>query len=367
MVEIRPANTPASLKTFIELPLSLYRDDPFYVPQLTRELKVHFSEKNPFFRHAKVKFFLALKGGKPVGRIASIIDRLHNDLHKDRTGFFGFFESINNPEVAAALLGRVAEDLKGNGMNLMRGPMNFSTNEECGVLMEGFDAPPMLMMPYNHPWYTDLLAGYGMTKAKDLNAYIHHVIGALPEKVLRVAAIAEKKGITVRPIRKKEFEQDMMIFKEIYNAAWAHNWGFIPISDEELIYSADRLKQIVEQDLTVIAEKDGEPVGFLGMVPDFNFVLRRMGGRLTPVTILKALYHSRRITDLRLLLLGIKPEYRNRGVDALMFREVYEGVKRYKRIEFSWILEDNLPVIRIIEMVGGDLYRRYRIFEKSIG
>ncbi|NTU43526.1 MAG: N-acetyltransferase, partial [Nitrospirales bacterium] len=282
-------------------------------------------------------------------------------------GFFGFFESINDPEVAAALLERVEEELKGHGMDLMRGPMNFSINEECGVLIEGFDSAPMLMMPYNPPWYEDLLAGYGMGKAKDLNAYIHYVKTELPDKVLRVAALADKKGITVRTITKKEFEKDMMIFKEIYNAAWAENWGFIPIADDELIYSAARLKPIVVPELTIIAEKDGEPVGFLGMVPDFNVVLRRMGGRLTPITIAKALYYSRKITDLRLLLLGIKPEYRNRGVEAIMFREAFKGLWKYKRLEFSWILEDNLPVIRIIEMVGGDLYKKYRIFEKAIG
>jgi ribosomal protein S18 acetylase RimI-like enzyme len=160
----------------------------------------------------------------------------------------------------------------------------------------------------------------------------------------------------------------MNVFKEVYNSAWKDNWGFIPISDEELIYSAKRLKPIVETDMTIIAEKDGEPVGFLGLIPDYNMVLRNMKGRLNPLTILKALYYSTKITQARLLLLGIKEEFRNRGVDAILLREGFKGVKKhkYKKVEFSWILEDNIQTIRLVEMAGGQLYKRYRIYEKIV-
>ncbi len=368
MVDIKEVTTKRDLRTFIEFPLSLYAGDPFYVPQLTRDMIVHFSEKDPFIKHAGVKFFLATKDGRIAGRIASIIDPQHIKIHQEKAGFFGFLECIDDREVAGALLDRVKNELKSQGMEIMRGPMNFSTNEECGFLVEGFDKPPMLMTPYSKPYYHDLMDGLGLVKSKDLLAFLYDFKDSLPEKVLRVAALAEKKGITVRPINKKDFTADMMVFKDIYNSAWSENWGFIPIADDELIYSAGRLKPLVVPDLTLIAEKDGKPIGFLGLIPDFNFVLKQMGGRLNPVTITKALYYSRKITSLRLLLYGIKPEYRNRGVDALLFKEGFKGILKgnYKKIEFSWILENNILVIRIAEMFGAPEYKRFRIYEKML-
>ncbi|MDA8214083.1 MAG: hypothetical protein M0Z64_02255 [Nitrospiraceae bacterium] len=367
-VKIIEAKTKSDINAFIEFPLDFYKNDRLYAPQLTRDMKVHFSEKNPFIKESEVKFFLALKDGRPAGRIASILNPQHIQIQNEKAGFFGFFECINDSTVSGALLSRVQNELKNQGMETMRGPMNFSTNEECGFLIEGFDSPPMLMMPYNLPYYNDLMTAFGMSKSKDLHAYIYDMQEELPEKVLRVAALAERKGITVRTIDKKNFMADMKIFQNVYNSAWEKNWGFIPISDEELAYSAGRLKPLAVPDLTLIAEKDGEPIGFLGLIPDFNFVLRHMGGRLNPITILKALYYSRKITDLRLLLYGIKPEYRNRGVDALLFKVGHKNIKKggYKRIEFSWILEDNISVIRICEMFGARLYKRYRVYEKKI-
>jgi len=283
-------------------------------------------------------------------------------------GFFGFFEAIDDRTVSDLLLEAAGKALSEREMKVMRGPMNFSTNEECGFVIEGFDLPPMLMTPYNPQYYNDLMEGYGMRKAKDLFAFIYTVKERLPEKIMRVAVIAEKRGIRVRRIDKKKFEEEMRVFQEVYNSAWEKNWGFIPLTDEELHYLGERLKQIAVPELTLIAEDDGEPVGFMGLLPDFNYVLKRMNGKLNPVTILKALYYSKKITDLRLLLLGIKKEYRNKGVDALLFREGFEGVKGggYKRVEFSWILEDNIPVQRMVEMIGGRLYKRYRIYEKDI-
>lgn len=356
------------INDFIEFPFRLYSKDPFYSPPLRRELKKDFSEANPFFNHAKVRFFVVKNGGQAVGRIVSIINKRHIQFHNEKAGFFGFFECINNFEVARLLLDTVKRDLINNGMSVMRGPMNFSTNEECGFLIEGFEYPPLLMTPYNPPYYNDFMERYGMAKSKDLYAFIHDVREKLPEKILRVAAVAEKRGITVRPVKKDRFNEEMLIFKEVYNSAWERNWGFIPLTDEELYYLGSKLKEIVIPDLTLIAEEDGVPVGFMGLLPDFNLVLRRMKGRLTPVTILKALYYSKMIKDLRLLLLGIKRDYRHRGVDALLFREGFKAVRKggYKRVEFSWILEDNIPVQRLVEMIGSRLYKRYRIYEQAI-
>ncbi|MDA8432505.1 MAG: hypothetical protein M0Z60_06025, partial [Nitrospiraceae bacterium] len=333
---------------------------------LTVDFRTLFSPAIPFFRHASAKFFLAKKEGRPAGRIVSFVNRVHNEFHREKTGFFGFFESVSDREVAKALFGKAESHLRDEGMESVRGPMNFSTNEECGFLLEGFSESPIIMMPYNPPYYNEFAESCGFHKVKDLYAYVYHMRERLPEKVLRVAAIVEKRGITIRPINMKHFRADMMIFKEIYHSAWEKNWGFVPMTDEELIYAADRLKQIIIPELTLIAEEDSKPVGFMGLVPDFNFVLKHMYGRMNPVSIAKALYYSRRIQDLRTMLLGVRKEFRNKGVEALLFREGFETAKKYKRVEFSWILEDNIPVQRTIEMLGGELYKKYRIYEKKL-
>jgi GNAT superfamily N-acetyltransferase len=367
-LEIIEVRTGKDLKKFIDFPYSLYANDPFFVPQLKREVKDQLSKKNPFFRHAEAKYFLARDKGETLGRIASVVNRRHMEFHKEETGFFGFFESVRDPEVAGGLLDAAAHDLKTKGMKTLRGPMNFSTNEECGFLIEGFGSPPMLMTPYNPLYYIELMENYGLRKVKDLYAYLYDVQESPPEKVVRVAAIAERRGISVRPIVKKKFHEEMLVFKEVYNSAWERNWGFIPLTDDELYNLGERLKQIAVPELTLIAEDQGKPIGFMGMVPDFNSVLRHMQGRLSPLSILKALYYSRKITGLRLLLLGIKREYRNKGVEALLIREVFKGIKKggYTRVEFSWVLEENIPIQRIIEMAEGRLYKKYRIYEKAL-
>lgn len=367
-MRILEVKTNKELKKFIDFPYSLYSNDLLYVPTLKKEVREQLTGKNPFFQHAEAKYFVAEDGGKTIGRIASIINRRHIEFHNEKVGFFGFFESINDPDVSGRLLDAAAQDLRMKGMDIMRGPMNFSTNEECGFLIEGFDTPPMLMTPYNPLYYTDLMKQYGMQKIKDLYAYIYDVQETPPEKVVRVAAIAEKRGISVRPIDNNKFHEEMLVFKDVYNSAWEKNWGFIPLTDAELYYLGERLKQIVVPELTLIAEDQGRPVGFLGLVPDFNSVLRHMHGRLTPLSIIKALYYSRKITGLRLLLLGIKREYRNKGVEALLIREVFRGIKKggYERLEFSWVLEENIPIQRIIEIADGRLYKKYRIYEKAL-
>ena len=367
-MEIIEVKKGKGLDKFIDFPYALYAKDPLYVPVLKKEVRDQFSPKNPFFQHAEVRYFIAEDNGRTIGRIASIINQRHIEFHNEAVGFFGFFETLNDPAAAAGLLDAVARVLKMKGMKTMRGPMNFSTNEECGFLIEGFDTPPMLMTPYNPQHYSDLMKKCGMLKSKDLYAYIHEVRETLPEKVVRVAAITERRGISVRPIVKQKFRDEMLVFKEVYNSAWEKNWGFVPLTDDELYYLGERLKQVVVPELTLIAEHQGKPVGFMGLVPDFNSVLRHMQGRLTPLSIIKALYYARKITGLRLLLLGIKREYRNKGVEALLIKEAFKGIKKggYTRVEFSWILEDNIPVQRTIEMADGRLYKKYRIYEKSL-
>ena len=367
-LEVIEAKSKKQLSAFMEFPYIFYAKDPLFAPPLRREVRGPFSHKNPFFTHGEVRFFIAHENGRTLGRTVSVIDRRHIHIHHEKAGFFGFFEAINDQKVAETLLNAVSDVLRDGGMETMRGPMNFSTNEECGFLVEGFSEPPMLMTPYNPFYYNYLMETYGMRKSKDLYAYIYEVSEKLPEKVLRVAIVAEKRGIRVRPIDTKRFNSEMRVFKEIYNSAWKKNWGFIPFDDAELHYMGARLKQIVVPELTLIAEDRGTPVGFMGLLPDFNQVLRHMGGKLTPLALTKALHYSRKIRSLRLLLLGIRPEYRNKGVDALLFIEGFRGIRKgkYQQVEFSWILEDNVPVQRLVEMIGGRLYKRYRIYEKKL-
>ena len=368
MLEVIEVESKRDLGGFIRFPFTLYASDPNYVPPLIREMRTIFSSKNPFLLHATVRLFVAKKEGRIEGRIAAIVNRRHIQFHKEQAGFFGFFESSQNEEVASALLDRVSASLRKEGMQILRGPMNFSTNEECGFLMEGFDSPPMLMTPYNPPYYHMLMEKCGLKKSRDLYAYILDIPEELPRKIIRVADIAAKSGIRVRQLDKKFFDREMNIFKVVYNSAWENNWGFIPLTDEELVHMGNNLKSVIVPELTLIAEKGDEPVGFMGLLPDFNLVLRHMKGRTGPVSIAKALYYSRKIRDLRLLLLGIKAEFRNRGVDALLFREGFKGVRKggYKRVEFSWILEDNIAVQRLVEMIGGRPYKKYRIYEKIL-
>jgi len=224
------------------------------------------------------------------------------------------------------------------------------------------------MTPYNPPYYNDLMESYGMKKAKDLYAFIHNIKDKLPEQVYRIASIAERRGIKTRILDKNNFIPDMLAFREIYNSAWENNWGFIPLTEEELLCSAKRLKQVIVPEFTVMAFDGNNPVGFLGAIPDYNLVLRHMQGKINPFTLAKAFYYSKKISDLRLLLLGIKKELRNRGVDALLFRDASKNLKgkKYKRVEFSWILEDNLHAIRTVEIFESSLYKKYRIYEKLL-
>ncbi|MBF0521036.1 MAG: hypothetical protein HQK92_15100 [Nitrospirae bacterium] len=368
-IQIQEVTDKRQLVDFIKFPLTLHKDDPFFTPELTHDLKEHFSaEKNPFFKHADVKYFLALRDNTYVGRIASIVNRRHLEFHNDGVGFFGFYDSIDDKSVTTALLDTVAVQLKSHGLSVMRGPMNFSTNEECGFVIKGFEYPPILMTPHNPPYYIELMESNGMSKSKDLYAYITDIPEALPEKVERVAQIAEKSGVYVTKVDKRHFYEELAKFKEVYNSAWEKNWGFIPLTDDELLYLGKRLKQVVEPDTALVASKNGEPIGFLGLIPDFNVVLRKMKGKLNPLTIAKALYYSRKVKGTRLLLLGIKAQYRNRGVDALLFREGFKGCRKhgFTSVEFSWILEDNLPVQMLVKMIGGSLYKTFRIFEKPI-
>jgi len=367
-IKIKEVVDKKALKDFVCFPLFLYKNDNFYSPPLVKDMMIHLSEKNPFFKRAKAKFFVAYKDGKPLGRIAALVNYAHLDYHKDNVGFFGLFECVNDQNVANVLFMKAEEFLRENNLKLMRGPMNLSTNEECGFLYDGFDTPSMIMIPYNPAYYNDLTESFGFKKVKDLYCFLADIPDILPKKIERIAQFAEKQGIRARAIKLKNLKQELYAFMDVYNEAWAQNWGFIPITKEEIDYMAEKLKQIALPELVIVAEKNGNPIGFFGAIPDFNEVLRKIKGKLTPLSILKALYYKRKIQSIRLLLFGVKREFRHKGVESIMLKQAFIGSRKYrfKKVEFSWVLEDNYETINLTQILNARRYKTLRIYEKTI-
>ncbi len=357
-----------ALEAFLRLPYRLHAEHPNWVPPLLRDERRRFSPENPFFRHAEARLFLARRGGVAVGRIAAILDRNHVQAWGEPAGFFGAFECANGHEVAASLLDAAAAWLKARGMRTLRGPMDLSTNETCAFLIDGFESPPMLMMPWNPPEYPALVAACGLAKAKDLLAYVTDVPDGLPDRVARVAAAARDRGVRVRPIVLRKLAAELERIRGIYNEAWRANWGFVPMTAAEMAHTAAQLKALVLPDLALLAEFEGEPLGFFLCLPDYNQVLHRLGGRLGPVGFAKALWYSRRITDMRLMIFGVRPAWRRKGVDAILVEAAFAGARRlgFRRCEFSWILEDNVMTRRVAESWGARPYKRYRIYERPL-
>ncbi len=371
-MQIAQISDKKDLDRFIRFPWTVYAGDPNWVPPLLSEMRFILGEDNPFFHHAEAAYFLATERDRVIGRIAAIIDRNHINTHQEQAGFFGFFECLPDPAIAQELLDAASAWLKERDIEIMRGPMNPSTNDECGFLLEGFDSPPMIMMTYTPRYYLDYMERCGLNKAKDLYAYITDPIqkvsaGGRLEK-LASAVRTRVPGITVRPADMKHFHRELAIVKDIYNSAWGHNWGFVPMTDEEIESMAKRLKPLIVPELLIMAEVDGHPAAFFMAVPDYNQVLRRINGRLGAVGILKFLWYSRKITDIRVLTMGVKEEYRRKGIEGLLYLESFKAAmkKGYARAEMSWILEDNVLVQRGCELMGGELYKKYRIYEKVL-
>jgi hypothetical protein len=333
------------------------------------------TKKHPFYKTSDVELFLARRDGRVVGRIMAILNRAHNEFHNERAGFFGFFEVENDKHVAAALLDAARDWVRGGGATALRGPMNPSTNYECGLLVEGFDLDPMVMMTYNPPYYAELLEGYGMTKAVDLYAYdigvdyFNH-----SNKLQRVAErLRKKSNISVRPVNLKEFRNEVGIIRQIYNDAWSRNWGFVPMSEEEFDHLAKDLKQIVDPRVVLIAEQKtdgGKPraVGFLLAVPDINYALKKINGRLLPLGLLKLLWHSRKIDSIRVITMGGISELQNLGLGSIFLDEIYRRgpAAGFNTGEMSWVLENNVMMNRAAELIGGRRSKTYRIYEMRV-
>ena len=370
VVRVQRVESRKDFRDFLNLPWRIYRDDPNWVPPLRREVKSMFSlRKNPFLQHAEVELFLARRDNQTLGRIVGIIDHNHNQFHQEKTGFFGFFEVVPEYRVAKFLLDRVKVWCQGKDMSLLRGPMNLSMNDECAFLLEGFDTPPVIMMPYNPPYYLEFMEAYGFHKAKDLYAFWKEAKDGIPERVERlVERVKRREGLVVRPLDMSHLKGEVELIKEIYNSAWERNWGFVPMTDVEMDLMAKRLKPIAVPELVLFAEVKGEPVGVGVTVPDYNQVLKRLNGRLTPWGIAKFLYYRKKIDGLRALLFGIKREYRGKGISLVLYYETEKAATKlgYRWCELSWNLEDNDLINSFDSAVGGRLYKKYRIYEMEI-
>jgi GNAT superfamily N-acetyltransferase len=328
-------------------------------------------DRNPFFKHAEAEFFLAWRGQTPVERISAHIDRHFNEFQHHDWGMFGFFECENDPEAAQALLSSAEEWLRARGRDRMVGPMDFTTNDECGVLVEGYDRLPTVLTNWHHPYYPGLLEGAGLTKAMDLYMWSLDVAdrAAVHPAIWRIAAEVESKyGITVRNMRKKDMEAEIGRFLEVYNAAWERNWGFVPLTEEEVRHYAKDLKPVLDENWAFIAEKDGEPVAAALTLPDYNQVLRHMNGRIFPFGWAKALWYRRQIDRVRVFALGVKPEYQHTGVGAKLYEMHWEAGERTRqgRGETGWTLESNKAMNRAMERMGGKVVRRYRVYERLL-
>ncbi len=368
-LQVREVASRRDLKRFLALPWTVYRGNPHWVPPLLREdRKTLTPGRHPFWEHSERALFLACRDGQPVGRIAAIEDRAFVEYHREPTGYFGYFECLEDPPAARALF-RAAEGwLRSRGLEKMIGPLNPSTNGTCGFLLEGYDSPPRFMMPYTLPYYHDLMAECGLEKARDLLAYRIPVPREMNPRLEKIAAVLTRRGLSVRNIRMDDFDNELKLVREIYNSAWAKNWGFVPISEAEIEAMAKELKPLVVPELVFFAEYKGKPVGFYLVLPDYNQAIRKMNGRMTPLGIIRFLLARRKIDAVRLMMAGIEDEYQKKGLDGLLYLESARTTRDlgYVDSEISWLLEDNLLVIRAAEMMGGTLYKKYRIYQKSL-
>jgi GNAT superfamily N-acetyltransferase len=364
-VTVIGADDRGTQRQFIEFPYRLYKNDRHWAPPLRIAQKDMLNQKkHPFYAHAEMQCFLAMQGPRVAGRIAAILDR--NQFAPDSVGFFGFLEMDNSQPVADALLRAAWDWLKQRGAKSMRGPVSPSTNYECGLLVEGFDSSPMVMMTYNPPYYATLLERAGLKKAKDLLAYITTATATAGHKAMRVADRAiQSSKVVIRPVNLKNFQAEADVIWSIYSSAWSQNWGFAPLSKEEFRTLAKDMKAIIVPQLALVGEVGGRAVGFALAIPDINLALKPAGGNLFPLGLVKILYHQRRIKSLRVMALGVLEEFRTVGVAAAFYATLIRQAQRmgYGDCEFSWVLEDNILMNRSIEALGARRYKTYRLYE----
>lgn len=376
-VSIRPVRTRRELKRFVKVPFRLHRESEQWVPPLVFE-RMQFLDrkKNPWFEHGEAEYFLAEREGEPVGRISAHADSRWDEFQGGKDAMFGFFETAEDPEVARALFDAAAEWAAARGRERVLGPMDFTTNDEIGILIEGFERTPMILEPWHPPYYQRLIEAEGFSKAMDVLMWELRM-GELKEGEKFDPSIheaAEKalrdEGITIRNMRKSDMAGEVRRFMDVYNEAWGDNWGFVPITDAEVEFQAKNLKQVLDEEWTFMAEKDGEVVGAALTLPDINQVMAGMNGRLLPFGWAKFLLGKRKIDRLRVFALGVKHDYRHTGVAAGLYLEHIKLAAQPDKIhwgEMGWILETNKPMNRAMEGMGGKIVKKYRLYERSLG
>jgi GNAT superfamily N-acetyltransferase len=375
-VTIRPVCTRRELKRFVKVPFRLHRDSPQWVPPLVFERMEFLNrKKNPWFEHGEAEFFVAERDGEPVGRISAHLDRRWDEFQGGSDAMFGFFESADDPQVAGALLDAAVEWARSHGRSRIVGPMDFTTNDEVGILIEGYERRPMILEPWHPPHYKELIEGHGFGKAMDVLMW-ELQFGSLKEgesfdPAIHAAAKKglEEEGIAIRNYRKRESTAEMRRFSDVYNDAWGDNWGFVPPTDAEIEHHAKLLNQVIDERWAFLAEKDGEVIGVALTLPDINQVIAKLNGHLLPFGWAKFLLGKSRIDQCRVFALGVKHEYRHTGVAAgLYLRHLEEAAVPGGIVggEMGWILETNGPMNRAMEGMGGEVVKRYRIYEKAI-
>lgn len=370
---IEVAESKTQMREFLEFPYKFYRDDPYWVPNVKRFQREMFDrEKHPFFRHASVTFFLARNSNNEVvGRIVATVNHAHNEVHRDKLGFFGFLDAIKEQEVFDLLLEAASNCLREKGMEQISGPFNYSVNEECGLLVDGFDSSPVIMMTYNPPYYERMLENAGFRKENDLYAYLVDSRNADFSRLERIAkAVAKRSGTLMRDIDMKRLDEEIPLIMSIYNECWKDNWGFVPMTALELAAMAEELKMILNPRMAPVAEVDGEAVAFAIALPDVNETFKSAGGSLLKLILkLKIPFFRKKPECVRVILLGVKEEYRGRGLESLLIWKVTSEAINLGFVtgELSWILENNIPMRALAEKaLNADRYKTYRIYKKEL-
>jgi hypothetical protein len=361
---------PHDTKAFITFPWRVYAGDQHWVPPLLMERKAALNpRKNPFFQHAQVQLFLARRGRDLVGRIAAVINTAHDQYHHEHAGFFGLFECLPDAEAATALSHAAETWVRERGATFLRGPVNLSTNElDCGLLVEGFDQPPIFHSAYNPPYYAALIEACGYEKCQDLLAFFRSYDPPPPPRLQQaMARLQERRKVTLRPINMRHFKTEVARITAIYNDAWSDNWGFVPITDAEAQHMATELRLAVIPELTLLAEINGEPVGCFVAIPDLNQIFRHLRGHLRPWGLLRFLYQRRRIDTVRVAMMGVKKRYRRLGIDLLLYAEAWKQApsRGVRHGELGWILEDNYLMVRALGELEAQPYKRYHLYQKS--
>jgi hypothetical protein len=372
VIDIVVVEGKAALKEFIDLPWRIYASYPNWVPPLKKEVeRLLDTRKHPFWEFSERILFLARRGSETVGRIAGIVDRNYNQCHDEKMGIWGFFECADDPEAAAALFTRVEQWVTEKGMTFLRGPLNPSMNNETGLLIEGFQYRPTVGMTYNPPYYQRLIESCGFEKEKDLLAFLIDGEYKLPDWMDRLAErTAKKKGVRIRHVDPKQMNAEFDLIREIYNDSWSGNWGFVPLTSNEMREIQKNVKPFADPDLVFFIYYDEVPAAVCVIFPDVNPLLKRLNGKIGLLGIFKALIYRREITGLRLLMFGIKEKYRQLGLPMLAFQHIYEVArekKNYQDLEMGWTLEDNESINFLTEETGAKKYKTYRIFRKPLG